>query len=70
MITHEYCSTGAEVRIFSFCHWEAETEDDIHDLLEKTGMALNIVTMPQEMHRFVTTYDITDEKMLIPPRKL
>ena len=55
---------------FFFCHWEAETEDDIHDLLEKTGMALNIVTMPQEMHRFVTTYDITDEKMLIPPRKL
>jgi hypothetical protein len=55
---------------FFFCHWEAETEDDIHDLLEKTGMALNIVTMPQEMHRFVTTYDITDEKMIIPPRKL
>ena len=53
---------------FFFCHWEAETEADIHDLLEDAGMASNMVTMPQEMHRFVTTYDITDEKMIIPPR--
>ena len=53
---------------FFFCHWEAETESDIHDLLEETGMASSMVYMAQEMHRFVTTYDITDERMIIPPK--
>ena len=53
---------------FFFCHWEAETESDIHDLLEETGMASSMVSMAQEMHRFVTTYNITDERMIIPPK--
>ena len=53
---------------FFFCHWEAETEADIHDLLEETGMASSMVSMAQEMHRFVTTYDITDQQMIIPPK--
>lgn len=53
---------------FFFCHWEAETEADIHDLLEETGMASSMVAMAQEMHRFVTTYDITDQRMIIPPK--
>ena len=52
----------------SFCHWEAESAEDIHEVLEEVGMAGNMITMPQEMHRFVTTYDITDKKMVIPPR--
>ena len=53
---------------FFFCHWEAETEADIHDLLEETGMASSMVAMAQEMQRFVTTYDITDQRMIIPPK--
>ena len=52
----------------SFCHWEAESAEDIHEVLEEVGMAGNMITMPQEMHRFVTTYNITDKKMVIPPR--
>ena len=35
--------------------------------LEETGMASSMVSMAQEMHRFVTTYDITDQRMIIPP---
>ena len=53
---------------FFFCHWEAETESDIHDLLEETGMASSMFFMAQEMHRFVTKYDMTDERMIIPPK--
>ena len=53
---------------FFFCHWEAETVSDIHDLLGETGMDSSMVSMAQEMHRFVTTYDITDEQMIIPPK--
>ena len=69
--------TGERARVFQhwrgsehffFCHWEAETESDIHDLLEETGMASSMVSMAQEMHCFVTTNDITDEKMIIPPK--
>lgn len=53
---------------FFFCHAEAESAEDIHEVLEEVGMAGNMITMPQEMHRFVTTYNITDKKMVIPPR--
>ena len=53
---------------FFFCQWESESAEDIHEVLEEVGMAGNMITMPQEMHRFVTTYNITDKKMVIPPR--
>lgn len=51
---------------FFFCHWIAESEDDILELLDKTGVSNTIVTMANEMHRFITTYDIKDEKIIMP----
>jgi hypothetical protein len=50
---------------FFFCHWIAESEDDILELLDKTSMSNTIVTMANEMHRFITTYDIKDEKIIM-----
>ena len=40
----------------------AESEDDILALLEKAGVANTIVRMANEMQRFITNYDIKDEK--------
>jgi hypothetical protein len=50
---------------FFFCHWIAESEDDILELLDKTCVSNTIVTMANEMHRFITTYDIKDEKIIM-----
>ena len=53
---------------FFFCHWMAESENNILTLLEKTGVSKAIVTMANEMHRFITTYDIKDEKIVMPSK--
>ena len=53
---------------FFFCHWMAESEDDILALLEKAGVFNTIVTMANEMQRFITTYDIKDEKIVMPSK--
>ena len=52
---------------FFFCHWFAESEDDIHKALEQGGAAGNVMTMASEMHRYVSVDNITDEQMVIPP---
>ena len=46
----------------------AESEDDILALLDKAGVSNTIVTMANEMHRFITTYDIKDEKIVMPSK--
>ena len=46
----------------------AESEDDILVLLEKAGVSNTIVTMANEMLRFITTYDIKDEKTVMPSK--
>ena len=51
---------------FFFCHWEAENEDDIHEVLSKIGADKFIITLANEMQRYVTHYDIKDEKINIP----
>ena len=51
---------------FWFCHWEAESEDDIHEVLAKIGADKFIITLANEMQRYVTKYDIKDETMNIP----
>ena len=53
---------------FFFRHWMAESEDDILALLEKAGVSNTIVTMANEMQRFITTYDIKDEKIVMPSK--
>ena len=51
---------------FFFCHWEAESEDDIHEVLSKIGADKFIITLANEMQRYVTHNDIKDEKINIP----
>ena len=53
---------------FFFCHWMEESEDDILALLEKAGVSNTIVTMANEMQHFITTYDIKDEKIVMPSK--
>ena len=51
---------------FFFCHWEAESEEDIHDVLAKIGADQFIITLANEMQRYVTSYNIKDKKLIIP----
>ena len=51
---------------FFFCHWYAEDEQSIIDVLEKAGLNDLIVTMPSEMQRYVTSENISDEKLVNP----
>ena len=45
-----------------------ESEDHILALLEKVGVSNTIVTMANEMQRYITTYDIKDEKIVVPSK--
>ena len=51
---------------FFFCHWYAEDEQSIIDVLEKAGLNDLIVTMPSEMQRYVSSDKISDEKLVNP----
>ena len=41
-------------------------EDDIHEVLAKIGADKFIITLANEMQRYVTKYDIKDETINIP----
>ena len=51
---------------FFFCHWYAESSDDIMDVLDKGGFHELMITMPSEMPRFVTAENIQDKKLINP----
>ncbi len=51
---------------FFFCHWEAESADDIHELLSKAGADDVIITLANEMQRYITSHNIEDKKLVIP----
>ena len=51
---------------FFFCHWYAIDENAIFEALETAGLNELMVTMPSEMHRYVTTERLTGEKLLNP----
>tara|TARA_B100000029_G_C17067142_1_gene775434 strand:+ start:241 stop:510 length:270 start_codon:yes stop_codon:yes gene_type:complete len=53
---------------FFFCHWYAESEDAIFDNLEKAGFNSLMMTLPSEMPRFVSVYNITNEEMVDPDK--
>ena len=40
---------------FWFCHWIAEDEEAIHDLLNSVGADERFITLPVEMRYFVTS---------------
>ena len=51
---------------FFYCHWIAETEEDIHSALAAQGMDKLIVTLAHEMTRYVSKDNITGEPMVNP----
>ena len=51
---------------FFFCHWYADSADDIMDALDKGGYHELMLTMPSEMQRFVTADNIKDQKLINP----
>jgi hypothetical protein len=51
---------------FFFCHWYAESEEAIFENLEKAGFNSLMMTLPNEMPRFVSIYNIKNEEMKDP----
>ena len=51
---------------FFFCHWYATDVDAIFEALDRAGMNELMVSMPSEMHRFVTTENLTGDKLTNP----
>ena len=46
---------------FFFCHWYAESEEAIHDALANLGLDKIVVTMANEMTRYISKESIEDE---------
>ena len=51
---------------FFFCHWYAESEEDIIEALEKVGFNDLIVTMPNEMKRYIASDKLTGKPIINP----
>ncbi len=51
---------------FFFCHWYAESEEAIIESLEKVGFNDLIVTMPNEMQRYIAVDKPTGKKIVNP----
>ena len=51
---------------FFFCHWYAESEDAIIEALEKVGFNDLIVTMPNEMQRYISIDKPTGKPIVNP----
>ena len=54
---------------FFYCHWYAESEEAIFDLLDAAGFNDLMVSMPNEMQRYVSTAQIKDEILVNPFEK-
>lgn len=52
---------------FFFCHWQAESEEDIHAELADIGLDKLINTVCYEMYRFTSFYRNSDDKRVYPP---
>ena len=46
---------------FFFCHWYAESEEAIHDALANLGLDKIVVTMANEMTRYISKESIEDK---------
>lgn len=51
---------------FFFCHWFAESEEAIFENLEKAGFNSLMMTLPSEMPRFISVYNLTGTEMVDP----
>ena len=54
---------------FFFCHWSAESEQDIHDALDSVGASPLIQTDCYETKRFVSFFNITGEQLVYVAEK-
>ncbi len=50
---------------FFFCHWYAESEEDIIEALGEETNSL-ILTLPHEMPRYISSNNISDELVVNP----
>ena len=58
------CKPGWGMMIFFYCHWVAESEEDVYrqlDAFELVGKVVN--SLISEMYQFVTAYRASDEIM-------
>ena len=49
---------------FFFCHWNAESEQDVHDCLDSVGAGTMIQTVCYEAKRFASFYNQTSERLV------
>ena len=49
---------------FFYCHWVAESEDDLQQAFEIFGVNNDCYTMVMEANRFATSFELTDEVLL------
>jgi hypothetical protein len=49
---------------FFFCHWSAESEQDVHDCLDSVGAGMMIQTVCYEAKRFASFYKQTGERLV------
>ena len=46
---------------FFYCHWAAESEDDLQEAFEFFGVNNDCYTMVMEANRFATSFELKDE---------
>ena len=54
---------------FFFCHWEADTEEDIHEALEENGLNKLCVTACYRIHFHADRNKLTGQIRSYPPWK-
>ena len=47
---------------FFFCHWLAETEEDIHNALKENQLDVFVFTACYEAHNYIDTASLSDER--------
>ena len=47
---------------FFFCHWLADTEDEIHNAIKENGLDQFVFTACYEAHNYIDTACLSDER--------
>ena len=47
---------------FFFCHWLADTEEDIHNAIKENGLDQFVFTACYEAHNYIDTACLSDER--------
>ena len=54
---------------FFYCHWYADDEDSIFVALEGAGFNDVMASLPNEMHRYMTVENLTNQPLINPDEK-